>query len=360
MVDIVNAFAKQYNEVVFMYGSLEILDIDINENVRISKLVAYNRKSNISRAFTWILATIQIFFRLLFVYRKHEIIYVTNPPMSYLASLVVRNPFSIIVYDTYPDVLKNLGIKETNILYKLWMKWNKRLFRQSKCIYTLSNGMKRCLCHYVSEDKIKVISNWSHLNIFCPISKYDNPFVNGLKLNDKFIVLYSGNIGFSHNVEVIVEVANLLSKDTDIEFLIIGEGGKKQKLQQMVRAYELINCTFLTWQPQEVLPFSLASADLAIVTLNDETAVLSVPSKTYHLMAVGAPLLCIAPKESELNEMVAKYNNGVCFEKAQLCEIADYIRKLKNTPSLKQSLSSNSIKASFDFTEKNAMKYIEN
>lgn len=341
-----------------MYGSIERLDIDINENVRMSKLVAYNRKSNIRRAFTWILATIQIFFRLMFIYRKHEILYVTNPPMSYLSSLIVRNPFSIIVYDTYPDVLKNLGIKETNIIYKLWVKWNKKLFSQSRFIFTLSNGMKRSLCRYVSEDKIKVISNWSHLNIFSPISKNDNPFVNGLKLNDKFIVLYSGNIGFSHNVEVIVEVANLLSKDTDIEFLIIGEGGKKQKLQQMVRAYELKNCSFLTWQSKEILPYSLASADLAIVTLNDETALLSVPSKTYHLMAVGAPLLCIAPKKSELNELVSKYNNGACYEKDQLNEIVDYIRKLKNIPLFKQSLSSNSIKASFDFTEKNAMQYI--
>jgi glycosyltransferase involved in cell wall biosynthesis len=359
MVDIVNAFEKQYDEVVFMFGSIEVLDINLNEKVRLSKLISYQRNSKISRAFTWIWATTQILFRLLFVYRKHEIVYVTNPPMSYLVSLFINRPFSIIVFDIYPDVLRNIGIKETNILYKLWANWNRKLFSRSKRVFTLSEGMKRCLTNYVSEDKIKVIPNWSHSNLFFPVPKTENLFIKEQKLRDKFIVLYSGNIGYTHNVEVIIEAANRLSKDEDIEFLIIGEGGTKQKLQKMATEYGLNNCSFLTWQSKEVLPFSLAAADLAVITLNDETALSSVPSKTYHLLAVGAPLLCIAPKESELNNLVLKHQNGICFEKDQLSDIVNYIRKLKGTLSQRQILSDNSRKASGYYTEQNALKYIE-
>lgn len=358
MIDIVNAYEKSYDEVVFMYGSLEILDVNINEKVRISRLISYKRASKISRAFTWIYATIQIFFRLLFVYRNHEIVYVTNPPMSYLVSLLIHRPFSIIVYDTYPDILRNIGIKETNILYKLWTRWNKKLFLRSKMVYTLSEGMKKCLMKYVIEDKIKVIPNWSHPKHFSPIPKTDNLFINEHNLSNKFIVLYSGNIGYTHNLEVIIEVANRLSNDESIEFLIIGEGGKKIKIQQMATEYGLKNCSFLTWQPQSVLPYSLASADLAVITLNDETTLLSVPSKTYHLLAVGVPLLCIAPKESELNSLVLKYKNGICFEKEQLLDIVNYIKELKDSPALRQILIDNSLKASCYYTEQNALKYV--
>ena len=326
MIDIVNAFKKQYDEVVFMYGSNETLDNPINEKVRISKLIAYNRNSTILRAFTWFWATIQVFFRLLFVYRKHEIVYVTNPPITYLISLIIRRPFSIIVYDAYPDALKNFGIDEKNIFYKQWEKWNRHLFVKSKRVFTLSEGMKGNLTKYVTEGKIKVIPNWSHTDFFYPIPKVENVFIKEQNLSNKFIVMYSGNIGYTHNVEVIVEVANLLSKEKDIQFLFIGEGGKKQKIQQMVKEYGLGNCSFLTWLNTELLPFSLGSADLAVVTLNDETALLSVPSKTYHLMAVGAPLLCIAPNESELNDLVLKHQNGICFEKEQVLDIVNYIK----------------------------------
>jgi len=359
MIDIVNEFAKRYDEVVLMYGSLDILDTPLNDTVRHSKIIPYKRNSTTSRVFTWVWATVQIFFRLLLVYRKHEIVYVTNPPMCYLSSLFIRRPFSVIIFDTYPDVLKNIGIKDSNVLFKLWIKWNKKLFKQSRCIYTLSDGMKKKLIKYVTEDKIKVIPNWSHTKMFWPIIETENPFIKQNHLENKFIVLYSGNIGYTHNVEVIVEVANLLSNEKDIVFLIIGEGGKKQKLLQMSRDYGINNCTFMTWQSNEVLPYSLASADLAVVTLNDEAAFLSVPSKTYHLLAAGSPLLGIAPEESELNNLILKYQNGACFEKEQITEIANYITKLKEKPSWRQALSENSLKAAVDFTEQNALLYCE-
>ena len=357
MVDIANAFEKHYDEVILMSGQIEFLDIRLNKNIKYSELIEYNRNSNIYRALTWIVATIQIFFRLLFIYRKHEIVYVTNPPMSYLISIIINRPFSIIVFDIYPDVLHNFGIAESNFLYKLWAKWNVKLFDTSRKVFTLSDGMKKLLSKYVADDKIMVIPNWSHSNKLRPVPKSENPFVKRHCLDDKFIILYSGNIGYTHSVEVIINVAKSLSAVQDIEFLIIGEGGKKKILQQMVSEYGLSNCTFLTWQPSDVLPYSLASADLAVITLNDETAKLSVPSKTYHLMAVGAPLLCIAPFESELNNLVSKYNNGVCFESEQILDISNYILGLKNDPTKRKSQSDNSIQASSNFTLSNASLY---
>ena len=112
------------------------------------------------------------------------------------------------------------------------MQCNKRLFARAKHLFTLSDGMRDCLGKYVSKEKIKVIPNWSHSRIFSPIHKTKNIFLKKHNLENQFVVLYSGNIGESHDVEVIIEVANLLSNHTDIKFLIIGEGMKKKKLQR--------------------------------------------------------------------------------------------------------------------------------
>ncbi len=359
MIDIVNAFASQCQESVLIAGSVKQNERQLNSSTKVDKIIEYNRTTTLKRLLTWIWSTIQIYFKLLFKYRGWYVVYVTNPPLSYLLSLCLRNPFSIIVYDIYPDALTNVGIKKGSFIYKKWAKWNNKLFKKADVIYTLSSGMKKKLASYTEDNKIVSIPNWSASNNLKPIEKEANIFIKNNDLTDKFIVLYSGNIGNTHNVEYIIEVAKQLKDNSDIQFLIIGEGGKKKMIENKVTEYGLKNCTFLTWQSVEMMPYSLASADIAVITLNDDTASLSVPSKTYNLLAVGAPLLCIAPKESELNKLVLEYNNGKCFDKESIKEMTEYILNIYRDSALKKELSDNSLKASRQFTYKNAEQYVQ-
>ena len=359
MIDIVNAFASQCKETALIAGSIKENERSLNPSTKVDKIVEYNRTSIFKRLLTWVWGTIQIYFKLLFKYRGWYVVYVTNPPLSYLLSLCLKNPFSVIVYDIYPDALTNIGIKKTNFLYRKWIKWNNKLFDKADKIFTLSDGMKKQLSSYTDNNKIESIPNWSASIKLHPINKEENIFIKSHNLTDKFIVLYSGNIGITHNVEYIIEVAKKLKNDNDIQFLIIGEGGKKKILENNVTKYGLNNCRFLTWQSVEMMPYSLASADIAVITLNDDTASLSVPSKTYNLLAVGAPLLCIAPKTSELNNLVSEYNNGRCFDKEAIKEMTEYILEVNNNPTLKKELSNNSLKASKQFTYKNAEQYVQ-
>lgn len=359
MIDIVNAFASQCKETALIAGSIKENERSLNSSTKVDKIVEYNRTSIFKRLLTWVWGTIQIYFKLLFKYRGWYVVYVTNPPLSYLLSLCLKNPFSIIVYDIYPDALTNIGIKETNLLYRKWEKWNNKLFAKADKIFTLSDGMKKQLSLYINNDKIVSIPNWSASTKLHPIKKEDNIFIQNNNLIDKFIVMYSGNIGNTHNVEYIIEVAKKLKDNNNIQFLIIGEGGKKKILENKVAEYELSNCLFLTWQNVDMMPYSLASADIAIVTLNDDTASLSVPSKTYNLLAVGAPLLCIASEKTELHKLVSKYNNGKCFDKKDVEEMSKYILDIYNNSALKKELSDNSLRASELFTYKNAKIYVQ-
>ena len=244
-------------------------------------------------------------------------------------------------------------------MYKKWGKWNNKLFARANKIFTLSDGMKKQLSLYINNDKIVSIPNWSASTKLHPIKKEDNIFIQNNNLIDKFIVMYSGNIGNTHNVEYIIEVAKKLKDNNNIQFLIIGEGGKKKILENKVAEYELSNCSFLTWQNVDMMPYSLASADIAVVTLNDDTAALSVPSKTYNLLAVGAPLLCIASEKTELYKLVSEYNNGKCFDKNAVEEMSKYILNIYNNSSLKNELSKNSLDAAKQFTYKNAEQYVQ-
>ena len=358
MMDIANAYAEVYDEVVLLAGSIKVAERTLYPKIKVVKIMAYNRGSSLKRLWTWGWASLQIFTRLLFKYRKYEVVYVTNPPMAYLSSLLLKNPFSIIVYDTYPDALKNVGIGKSNVIYKWWSKKNKKLFAKATKIVTLSEGMADCLANYVEREKIIVVPNWSSKSDFKPIAKSDNPFVKEHGLGDKFTVLYSGNMGFTHNVETIIEVANRLKENKGIHFMLIGDGKKKPELMEKANQYRLGNCTFLDWQPVDVLPYSLASADIGVITLNDETALVSVPSKTYNLLAVGAPLLCIAPKESEIASLVAHFNNGKCYGPDETEAIASFIETLASDSELRNQMASHSFEASKNFTFANAKKYL--
>lgn len=360
MIDIVNAFVNsgKYDDVVLMAGSIKITDRVLDKTVKIDKIMTYNRSSAIKRLFTWGWGSLQVFNKLLFKYRKYEVVYVTNPPMAYLSSLVLKNPFSVIVYDTYPDALSDAGFKKGGWLFRKWSSWNRKLFSRAQKVITLSNGMAEGISKYVEREKITVIPNWSSTDKFAPIAKNDNSFVKKHNLENKFTVLYSGNMGYTHNVEVLVELAKRLKDNSHIHFLLIGDGKKKSDLVQEVDDYGLKNCTFLDWQPADVLPYSLASADLAVITLNAESALVSVPSKTYNLLAVGAPLICIAPHSAEMASLVNEYQNGKCFENSEIDKMTDFVLRLSNDDEYRKQLSDNSLKASKDFTYKNALLYV--
>ena len=127
---------------------------------------------------------------------------------------------------------------------------------------------------------------------------------------------------------------------------------------RIVNEKQLKNCTFLDYQPIDMLPFSLASADLGVVTLNEETALTSVPSKTFNLLAVGSPLLCIAPEKAEIARIVSKYENGFVCPASNPRKIAEYIVDLSINSDLHKDMSIASLEAAKEFTKENAYLYL--
>ena len=359
LTDVLNVYAKEYDEVALIYGTIKENERKLDARIKLDSICAYDRSSTIGRIKTWGKATWQIYRKLKRDYKDYEIVYVTNPPMAYLCSLRLKNPFSVIVFDTYPDALSNIGIRKGNPLFNMWAGWNRKLFMKAKNVFTLSEGMADRLGSYMDRSKITVVPCWSANSTFAPIPKEENPFVKEHGLKGKFVVMYSGNMGVTHNVQLLVECAKRLKDVTGIHFMLIGGGTKKSELEATAKAEGLPNCSFLDWLPADQLPYSLAAADLGVVSLTDETALVSVPSKTFNLLAVGCPLMCIVPQRSEIARMVEKYENGKCFEVNEVDRMVDYIRQLSSNKGEQRRLSENSLVAAKDFTLENAKMYLK-
>lgn len=357
-IDVANAFAASYDEVVVMFGYNRVTQRKFSPKIKIQKTIKYDRSSAIKRIVTWSLSTVHLFILLSIKYRKYKVLYYTNPPMSYFCARLLNNKFSIVIFDTFPDALKLIGVSDSNFIYKFWVRINRHVFKKAERIITLTEGMKKQLSKYVDSEKIKVISIWPASDEFKPLPKTDNPFLKAHCMCNKFIVMYSGNMGTGHNLEVLIEVADQLREYHDIHFLLIGEGAKKKKLKNLADNLCLNNLTFFPYQSAELLPFSLAAADVSVVAQEPNAAHLSIPSKTFNYMAVGSPLLGIGGKESELQHMIEKHNNGEYFTEDNLSEIKKYIINIYKNKTLKMKYSENSRMAIKIYSYSNAFDYI--
>ena len=358
MIDIINAHQRQYKKRAFITGKINPRDTPLDAGVKIEKIIAYNRSTAFKRLFTWIWGFVQILVLVKTKYRHADLYIVSNPPFSTLIPLLCKNKFNVLIFDVYPDALVEYKILNKNsFIVRMWRNANKRLYSKAQNIFTLSGGMKALLGQYVPVEKIRVAPVWTDNSFLKPIPRKENPFILKHLLNDKFLVIYSGNLGYTHNPEVLVECARKI-KDSRVVFVIIGEGEKKRLLVERINFYKLENCMLLPWQDISVLPYSLAAADLGVVSLGKEASHLSVPSKTYDLMSVGAPLLCVASEQSELAELVNRYQLGKCFDPSEVDAIVAYIEDLASNKELHASMHSRALIASKDFGSENAFKLV--
>lgn len=358
MIDIANAYVEKYDEVVLFEGVVEEYERPLDKRVKRVKIMTYDRSSGAKRMLTWGIAFLQILVKLMFGYKGYKVVYFTNPPMSYFAQLFIRKPFSVVVYDIYPDALRNVGMKEDGFIYKRWAKINQKLYAKAEKIITLSEGMANVLSKYVNREKITIVPNWSFTEKFAPIPKAENPFAKEQHLEDKFVVMYSGNMGYTHSVDVLLDAAVETRKDDRIHYLMIGQGKKKPLLEERVKNEKLTNVTILDLQPFDVVPYSFAVADVAMITLNAESGAVSVPGKTYDLLSVGAPLLCICPETSEMVALTMEFENGKCYRAEDVKGIVDFIKELAGNSELQKRMSDNSLMASKNFTKANAYKFV--
>lgn len=361
MVDIVNAYVQsgKYDRVELFAGEINIRPSVPDSSVHVIKTVKYDKSSTLKRLLTWVGAFVHL---LWVVWRRSKhchLVLVSNPPLNVFVPLFTRKKFSFIVYDLYPDSLFSQGfVKRNSFLGRWWMTKNKQIFAKADCVFTLSEDMKKAVAQYVAEDKIKIVYNWAHNEHMRPIDKKENVFLADLKLQDKFIVLYSGNMGMTHDVDMLVDVADRLKENKTIHFLFIGEGAKKPIVEAKVARYRLENCSVLPYQPLEVLPYSMGAADLAVVTTDAKQSGLSVPSKTYTYLATGAALLCLAEENTELARLTRERRIGRCFVSQDLDGIVGYILQMVSDRRLLQEYKDNSRKTSLMYTPENAQQYV--
>lgn len=361
-IDIANAYAKEFDNVVLITGSIEPTSAQLDASIKVVMKCKYKRNKGYLRIYTWLLFFGQSFFYLLFKKSHGKLLFVSNPPLlPFLGSIFsARSKFDydVLVYDVYPDALSNFGyINEGSSLYRFWDRTNEKVYRRATRVLTISNVMKQVVARTAQKDKVEVIYPWVDISFIKPIEKEGNWFVAKHNLLDKKVILYSGNMGITHDLMTVLKTAKDLSNSiNNFHFLFIGDGAQKESLVKYKEDNKLNNVTFLPYQNPEVLPFSFASADFGIVSLGKGAEGLSVPSKTFYMLATGSAIISISKPDSEVSNLVQENNCGVSILPSDHERLLEFLTSF-NDGDLKK-YKQNSRNLSNSFTHKNAYKFL--
>ncbi len=257
-----------------------------------------------------------------------------SPPLplgvsAWLLARVWGVPWVLELEDLYPDAAVATGMLQNHAAIRFFSAMERFLYRRAAHISLISESFrKNLLGKGVPDSRMTLIPVWADPDIVRPLPK-EGPFRAQHGLADKFVVLYAGNIGVTSCLEDVLGAAALLRGQPDIRFVIVGEGTKKEALQQLAQAQGLRNVVFLPYQPREVFPEMMAAADISLVTLNRSSALTSLPSKIYNVMASGRPILTVAPPESEIAQLVQEGHCGLNVPPEQPALLAETIVQAK-------------------------------
>lgn len=262
-----------------------------------------------------------------FLKRMNCVIAETDPPLlavvAYVYSRIHRSEFIYYPQDIWPDV----GIvnrKMTNpILTKILKLVNVFLYQKSTQIIVPGRDMKKRLEeeYSIPPHKIAVVENWADPDQIFPIAREENIFLKKYSLKDKFLVMYSGNLGLSQDLENIIYLADALREVKDIFFVLIGEGALKEKLVNMSASLGLRNIIFLNYQEKKDLKFSLNAAHIHLVPLKKGMKGIIVPSKVYGIMASGKPFIAAVDEGSEIDKIVREFQCGIVTSPSDVEEL---------------------------------------
>lgn len=260
---------------------------------------------------------------------------VSHPPLlefaGYLVSRLRGRRYVYLVHDVFPDEAITLGfINPDGLARKLWDRANALSVSHASQVIVLSETMKAVMMRKggprARAERFHVIHNWVDEGFIRPLVKSENWFVAQHGLEGKFVVLYSGNLGHSHDLESMIAAAERL-RDRDMLFLFIGEGGKKQKLQALVQERGLGNVRFLPYQPRDVLPFSLTCSDVSLMALEKGIEGLQMPSKLYSILASGRPVVALVESGFEIARLIEGAGCGLSVppnDVEGLCQALDF------------------------------------
>ena len=274
-------------------------------------------KNSIMRTLRYVLVNLAFIWKGLKT--KADVLFVQSTPptqgmMAGMIGAIKRIPVIYNLQDIFPDSLVNTGMtSKGSKIWKIGRKIEDYSYRHASKIIVISDDFKRnIMAKGVPEEKIEVVPNWADVSGVYPVERKDNLLIQRYHLDpDLFYITYSGNIGFTQNMDLLLEAAKEISGQIpQIRFVIIGDGADRERVEKRVKEEKIDNVIMLPFQPYEDIAHVFSLGDAGLIISKPGVGNNSVPSKTWSIMAAGKPVIASFDQDSELCKLIDRIGCG--------------------------------------------------
>lgn len=251
----------------------------------------------------------------------HLVVTFHNPPLvGLLGALLARRigvPFIYVIQDIHPDILERTGwLNLPRWLLGVWRLLSRMILQQAKLTITLSEAMKEYLVttYDVPDKAVVAIPLWGQPDLeYLPTGvaamRHARAALDLAVSPHDLLVLYAGNMGVMHPVEILLMAAAEL-RALPVTFLFVGDGTTRRKLERISRKLDLANVHFKPYQPLRQFELLVQAADLCAVVLQTGLEDLCVPSRSMTFMSAGRPILAIMNERSAQAQEITQTGAG--------------------------------------------------
>ena len=286
--------------------------------------------------------------------RPDVVVALTDPPIIGLAALYAARRagarFVYVCQDLFPEVTRLMENFRSRLMDAALERVGRALVARADRIVAVGETMRDRLVEGKGADpaRVTVIHNWADCAAIIPRPK-DNAFARAHGLVEPFVVMHSGNLGLSQNLDTFVDAAARLRGEPGIEWVLMGGGARQAALAARVSELGLERVRFLPRQPEEGLADAFGSADMFVIGLRQGLAGCIVPSKLYGILAAGRPYVAAVEPACEVANITFKHDCGLLAPPGDAAVLASRVLELYRDRELCRHLGANARRAAESF-----------
>ena len=253
-------------------------------------------------------------------------------------------PFVYNLQDIFPDSMAGTGLaRKGGLIWKIGRLIENFTYKHADKIIVISEDFKKnIMAKGVPEDKIVVIYNWVDQNKVVDVPREENKLFDAYGLDrSKFYIEYSGNIGLTQNMDMLLECMKEFQEFCpDLHLVLVGEGAYKSQVEEIVKRDNLTNVHILPFQPYDDISYVFSLGDAGLVISKPGVGANSVPSKTWSIMSASRPVLANFD-ENELKDIISNNNCGIFTKAGDKESFKESILTLYNNRELAREMGKN-------------------
>lgn len=318
--------------------------VGVNLTVHRIWSVANERKNVVQQLLFFLSFMASSFIYMLCNPKRYDVVYVTSPPIftgvsGYLLSKIFGAKFVFEVRDIWPDSAVNqTELDGEPIFLRFGRKLEIWLYHSADLIVPVTDAAEAIIRGRSNGTPTSVIPNGVDVDLFekksRPQEGMDEPYDAS-----KFRVGYVGSLGVIHDLRTFVEAAKLCEDDPEIQFIIVGDGGRNNQLKGILDEFQPRNLDWLGLKKHEQIPYYISSFDVAVNPINPSQAFESIITvKFYEYLACEVPVItCGKGLMKEIGDLSGA---AMTVEPKNPEKLAQKIRDIKNNKKVKEQLAS--------------------